>query len=218
MHQSSSNIKCLIIGGGGHAKVLIDTISSRGLVRIIGILDPEKDKWNTTILGIPIVGDDSAIPELVSQGANAFIVGVGSTGNNQLRRRLFELGTQYGLEPIKAIHINSICSEAIDIGPGSQVLPASIINHGSTIGYNVIINTGSIIEHDCIIESHSHIATGARLCGTVHIGENTHIGAGATILQNIRIGSNVIVGAGSVVLEDIRNNSIVAGVPAIPIK
>ena len=217
MEQTEQNIKCVVMGGGGHARVLIETLLSDRTVQINGILDPDKSKWNTNILEIPILGNDSIIPDLISQGVNYFAVGIGSVGNNQLRRELFELALSYGLKPLTGIHSSSICSESANIGPGSQIFPGAIINYGSQIESNVIINTGAIVEHDCIIESHSHIATGARLCGTVKIGEESHIGAGAIILQNVQIGTCSIIGAGAVVLHDVENNSIVAGIPARPI-
>ena len=50
------------------------------------------------------------------------------------------------------------------------------------------------------------------------IKKGASIGSSSTILCGITVGENAIVGAGSVVTKDVPANSIVAGVPAKPMK
>ena len=50
------------------------------------------------------------------------------------------------------------------------------------------------------------------------IKKGASIGSSSTILCGITVGENAIVGAGSVVTKDVPSNSIVAGVPAKPLK
>ena len=208
-------IHCIILGGGGHAGVLIDSLQQANHpARLMAILDANQSRWGQSLLGVPILGGDDLLPELINQGANAFIVGLGSVGNNQPRRRLFELGLSYNLSPQLVQHPKAILSPAAKIGLGVQLLPGCIITSGALLGDNVIINSGAIVEHDCQIGDHVHIATGARLASTVTIGVSAHIGAGATIRQCIRIGEGAVVGAGAVVVKDVEPYTVVTGVPA----
>lgn len=50
------------------------------------------------------------------------------------------------------------------------------------------------------------------------IKKGASIGSSSTILCGVTVGENAIVGAGSVVTKDVPPNSIVAGVPAKPLK
>jgi len=207
---------CVIIGGGGHAKVLIESLQAAQYVGSCVIVDKDKLLWGRQVLGVPVLGDDSLLPELLKQGARFFAVGVGGTGDNGPRRRLFDSAVACGLEPMTVIHPSSIHSPWAKIGMGCQLLPGSIVNAGADIGTNVIINSGSIIEHDCLIGDHVHVASGAVLASTVRVGAGAHIGCGATVRQTISIGEGAVVGAGAVVVKDVPPHITVVGVPAQP--
>jgi sugar O-acyltransferase (sialic acid O-acetyltransferase NeuD family) len=210
--------KCIILGGGGHARVLIDCLNSSGIGKIYGILDRDERSWKSMLMDIPILGGDNLLPQLVTNGVNCFAIGLGSTQDNHSRQRLFELGLCHQLKPLTIIHPKSICSPWAKIGEGAQLLPGSIVNAGVELGLNVIINSGSIVEHDCTIGDHAHIATGAKLCGTVKIGNRVHIGTGAIIRQSIFIGEDAIIGAGAVVVKDVSAHTVVVGNPAKPLE
>ncbi|OGX04566.1 MAG: hypothetical protein A3G87_05960 [Omnitrophica bacterium RIFCSPLOWO2_12_FULL_50_11] len=209
-----SNLVCVILGGGGHAQVLIDSIQAQDAAVIYGVLDRDSSLWGKEVLGVPIVGDDLLLPEVVSRGVNCFAVGMGSTGDNHARKRLFDLGVAYHLAPLTVIHPRAVCSKWARVGAGSQLMPGSIVNAGATVGMNVIVNTGAIVEHDCVLRDHVHVATGARLASTVEVGPGAHVGAGAVVKQCIVIGEGAVVGAGAVVVEDVSAFTVVAGVPA----
>lgn len=53
---------------------------------------------------------------------------------------------------------------------------------------------------------------------TVTLDDDCWIGAGAIILPGVTIGKMAIVGAGAVVTKNVKSNTVVAGVPAKPIK
>ena len=208
---------CIILGGGGHARVLIDCILLSGIAIPWKVLDADQSRWGQNLLGTPILGDDTLLPELVRQGGTCFAVGLGSIGNHLPRWRLFELGLSYQLEALTVIHPAAVCSSFATLGPGAQVFPGGIINAGAQLGANVIINSGAIVEHDCLLGDHVHVATGARLASSVHVGMGAHIGAGATIRQGITIGESALVGAGAVVVKDVQAHTTVVGVPARPL-
>lgn len=206
--------KCIILGGGGHARVLIDCIQTGNAVQIHGILDPDQGRWGQTMLDVQILGGDQLLAEMESLGVRYFVVGLGSVGDSAARRRLFEDGQTYGLQPMTVIHPACVHSSRAMIGQGAQLLAGSILNAGTVIGKNVIVNTAAVIEHDCQVEDHAHIATGAKLAGNVHVGSGAHIGIGAAIRQGIVVGEGAVVGAGAAVVQDVPPHTVVVGVPA----
>jgi UDP-perosamine 4-acetyltransferase len=204
----------VILGGGGHAQVVLDCIQASGGAKPLGILDNDPSRWGQMLLGVSISGGDDLLPKLKRRGVRHFVVGLGSTGDNAPRRRLFDLGLGNDLYPMTVIHPSAICSPWAKIAAGAQLLPGSIVNAGATLGANVIVNSGAIVEHDCCVSDHSHVAPGARLGANVHVGEMAHIGLGACVRQGLCIGRNSIVGVGAVVVKDVPDNVVVAGAPA----
>ena len=211
---SDQNTRIVVLGGGGHAKVVVDTITYLDAIDCIGVLDNDPSLWGTCISGAPILGNDDIIPDLISQGVSGFIVGIGSIGDNKPREYLFKLGIRYGLKPVSVIHPSAVCSQFSVIGRGSVVFPLAVINASAELGINVIVNTSAIVEHDCYLGDHSHVASGGRLCGAVELGDRAHVGAGATVLQGVIVGTGAIVGAGSVVVDNVPSGTVVAGIPA----
>jgi UDP-perosamine 4-acetyltransferase len=209
---------CIILGGGGHARVLIDSIQACRLAIIRGVLDADRSLWGQSILGVEVLGADDLLNGISEQGVNHFAVGLGSVGDSHLRERLFEEGLARGLKPLTVKHPSAVCSAWAEVGSGAQLFPASVVNANAVLGQNVIINSGAIVEHDCVIGAHTHIATGAKLSGAVEVGAGAHIGAGAVVRQDIRIGERAIVGAGACVVKDVAPGTLVVGVPARELK
>jgi sugar O-acyltransferase (sialic acid O-acetyltransferase NeuD family) len=211
-------VQCIIFGGGGHAKVVIECLKAANSELICAILDQDRSLWGQEVTGVPVLGDESLLQKLVSEGARFFVVAIGSVGDSRIRRQMFEKGVAHNLEPFTVIHPNAIRSPRAIIGPGTQLMPGSIVNVDAQIGKNVIVNTGVIIEHDCRVGDHVHLATGAVLAGGVTVGHDAHIGCGATVRESIFIGDRAIVGAGSLVIKDVPADAVVTGVPAKPRK
>ncbi len=204
--------KILLLGGGGHAKVVISIIRESNEYIIKGIVDKEEN-IGKKILGIPILYTDSELPSLRKKIDYAF-VSVGSVGNPNLRIRLFNILNDLDYNIPYIISKYTIIKENVKIGKGSIIMPGVIVEPDVKIGENCIINTGAVIEHDCIIGDHVHIAPGVTLSGSVRVGRASHVGTGASIVQGIRIGENSIIGAGAVVVKDTPDNVKAYGVPA----
>lgn len=212
--------RAVILGCGGHCRVLLDSIIRLGdeNLKIECFLDANKDIWGYEIEGIKIKGGDELLPELKKSGINYFVVGLGGIGNCLPRAKLFDIGVSQRLAPLTIIDPTAIVSKNAKIAQGAQILAGAIINSGAIIGENSIINTGAIVEHDCKIGSSVHIAPGVVLSGNVEIGDLSHIGTGASVIQGIKIGRMAIVGAGSAVIKNVLDNTTVVGVPAKEIR
>ncbi len=216
--QGQGKRPCLILGGGGHAQVVIESLQASGVATPYAVLDLDPSLWGKELLGVPILGGDDLLPDLVGRGITCFVVGLGGIGDNRPRCRLFELGIASGLTPITVCHPSVVQSPSAKIGAGSALFPNAVVNAGVVLGVNVIVNTGAIVEHDCVLGDHVHVATGARLASTVSVGAYAHIGAGATVRQCISVGEGAIVGAGAVVVKDVEPWTAVVSVPACPIR
>ncbi len=191
----------ILIGAGGHAKVIAEVIElSGGTVQQM----VDADRSITEVIGYPVTQE---IP-----GGYPIIIAI---GNNHLRKSVAEeskaeLGT--------AIHPSANISKRSLIDKGSVVMAGVSINSGTTIGKHCIINTNASVDHDCLIGDFVHISPNAALAGNVMIGEGSHIGIGSSVIQGIHIGKWVTIGAGAVIIEDIPDHAVVVGVPGKIIK
>jgi sugar O-acyltransferase (sialic acid O-acetyltransferase NeuD family) len=202
----------IVIGGGGHAKVLVSGLKKSGTYKIIGYTD-KTDRGS--ILGVPYLGKDDILAELKEENKKCqAAIGLGTVGKTEERRRLKDLLDGLGFELPAIISEHALVGEEVTLGDGTVIFDGAIINPGSTVGVCGIINTNSTVEHDCRISDYVHIATGATVSGGVHIGENCFIGAGASVVQYVTICRNCIVGAGAVVHKDILEPGTYAGNPA----
>jgi sugar O-acyltransferase (sialic acid O-acetyltransferase NeuD family) len=209
---------CVILGGGGHAAVLVEALRAAGAAAALAILDADCSRWGQDVLGVPVRGGDDLLPTLHGQGADCFVVGLGATGVGHARRRMFEYGVSCGLEPLTVVHPAAVISPSARMGRGCQVLAGSVVQARAVLGDNVIVNTGAIVEHDCVLGDDVHLATGARLAGGVSVGRGSLVGLGAAVLQGLHVGEDAIVGGGAVVVRDVPDGVVVAGVPARPLR
>lgn len=198
----------ILLGGGGHAKVLIDSILSGTEYVIEAIIDIDPNLRR--LYDIPVKGQDY----LKESRCRRLAVAIGTIKASQKRKRLFELYKRAGFSFPVIKHRSATVARDVVFGEGTQVMANVTVNPGARTGENVILNTASVIEHDCIIGAHTHIAPRALLCGSVETGTCCHIGAGALLLQGIRIGDHATVGAGSVVTATVAKGSTVVGCPA----
>lgn len=208
----------IVLGAGGHAKVIVDIIKKYyKQYNLVGLLAKTNEK-NKQVLGTTVLGTDNLLEELFHQGIHKAIIGIGMIKDYRPRERLYQLVKHFGYQCINVIHQECIVSDYVVFGEGNVFLAGAIINADVIIGNNCIINTGSIIEHDSILGNNIHIGPGAILGGEVIVEDNCMIGMGANIIQGVKVERASIVGAGSVVISNVPAHSIVAGVPAKIIK
>jgi sugar O-acyltransferase (sialic acid O-acetyltransferase NeuD family) len=200
----------LIIGAGGHAKVVADIFLCQG-VRVLGFLDDDPSTWGKTLLGLPILGHSSTAQDHAPDG---LILGI---GDNQARSKLAERVWVAGVPWVTAIHPSATIAASVRLGQGVVVAAGVVINPDTVIGDHVIINTGATVDHDCVIEDYAHIAPGVHLCGGVRMGRGTLVGVGASAVPCVSIGEWAVIGAGAAVVKDIPGHVSAMGVPAVPL-
>ncbi len=196
-----------MVGAGGHAKSVLDIALQNSEYEIVGCLDVKPG----TLLGVPILGTDELLPQLINSGVRYIFIAL---GNNLLRKKLFDYSSQLGYHAATIIHKSATISPNAIVGAGTCVMAGATINAGSTVGTNCIVNTNASIDHDCQIGNHAHLAPGVTLSGYVTCGEGVHIGTGSCIIDRITIGEGCYIGAGSVVVKNQPGNALVFGNPA----
>lgn len=200
--------KVVIIGAGGHAKVIADIIEKSG-DEIVGFLDDNKEIGTTIIKEYKVIGDlNNRFAMAVTKENLEFIIAI---GDNKKRE---EISHSPNLKFYTAIHPSAQIGLDVEIKEGTVVMANVCINSSAKIGKHCIINTGAIIEHDNIIEDFVHISPNVALGGTVKIGESTHVGIGSIVKNNITICKNCTIGAGAVVVKNIIEEGTYVGVPA----
>ncbi len=206
----------IILGAGGHAKVLIDTLQ-RQSANILGVTDPDPELHGKDVLGIPIIGDDNSI---LQYGVNDILLvnGLGKVNHSNKRMQIYDTFKERGYIFIGVIHPSAVISSGAYLAEGVHVMAGAIIQTLATVGVNTIINTRASIDHECIVGNHCHVAPGVTISGGVEIGDNVLIGAGATIIQGVKLGIHCVVAAGAVVIRDVPDGVTVMGIPAKVVK
>lgn len=198
----------IILGAGGHAKVIADIIQKSG-DSVYGFLDDNIDIGTHIIDSYKVIGKINDCNKFKNTIDNIkFVIGI---GNNSIRK---QIGEKYNLDYYIAIHPTACVGMEVSIDNGTVIMPYACINASSKIGKHCIINTGALIEHDNKISDYVHISPNAALAGSVTVGEGTQVGINATVKNNINITNDCIIGAGAVVVKNIDKSGIYVGVPA----
>ena len=205
--------KLVIIGPGGHSRVVIDSALRAGF-SIEGVVDPEYSGKKEQILGIPVLGDTSILDKMDPGQISVFV----AIGSNRKREEWMGTVAEKGFSIPTILHPTAIISSHAEIEAAVIINAGAIINAGVKIGSGSIINTGVIIDHETSVGKCTHVAPGCNISGRVKIGTRTFIGTGTSIIDYITIGDDVMVGAGSVIINDIANGTTVVGVPGRVIK
>lgn len=194
----------VVMGAGGHAKVVISTLQAAGHTVVAAYADDEA-RWGCEILGVPVRGP------LAAAGEAGVASGVIAIGCNETRKKVARV---VNLRWLTVVHPAAWVAPDAQLGEGTVVLAGAIVQPGCVVGRHVIINTAATIDHDCVIKDCAHIAPGVHLAGNVRVGEGAFLGIGCTAIPSRKIGAWTIVGAGAVVVRDLGDGVIAYGVPA----
>jgi len=197
----------LVVGAGGHAKVVVATLRALGM-SIAGCLDDDLERVEQTVLGAAVLGP----VELVKEHAGPAVLGI---GGNAVRQRL---ASEYpGVEWISVVHPAATVHASVELGPGTVVFAGAVLQPDVQVGRHAIVNTSSSVDHDCQVGDFSHLAPGVHLSGGVTIEEGGFLGVGSCAVPGTTVGAWGTVGAGAVIVQDLPPNVTSVGVPARPL-
>lgn len=192
----------IIIGAGGHGRVLGDTAKLVGYTDISFMDDNLQNN-------LSVIGTTKDIGKYAN--SHDFFVAV---GNNLIRQAICNHVKSLGAGLISLVHPKATVAENVKVGDGVAIMAGAVVNNGAVLGDGVIVNTCASVDHDCIVGDYSHVSVGAHLAGTVKVGSGVMIGAGATVINNVSLCDRAVIGAGAVVIKDVEEEGTYVGVPA----
>lgn len=198
--------KLILIGAGGYAKSVIDSIDYYNY-DLVGFIDEFKSEKSH--LGIPVLA--SSIEELKKPEQYVYFIAI---GNNINRKRWYDILVDKKLRIINVVDKSAIVSPKATLGTGCFIGKFAVVNSKAVVGDNCIINTRALVEHGCTVSDHVNLSTNAVINGDVHIGIGSFVGSCSVTIGQLSIGEWSTVGAGAVVLKNVDNGVTVAGVPA----
>ncbi|WP_294707357.1 hypothetical protein [uncultured Fusobacterium sp.] len=171
-------IETILVGVGGHGKVVLDAVLSNSNIniKIIGFLD---DGEIEEIMGIKKLGN---IKDYIKYKDKKFHIAI---GNNVFREKLSKEISEKNL--ITIIHKTAYVSSMSNIGNGSYIGAMSVINPRCKIGKGCIVNTGTIVEHDCYIGDYSHLSYRVLVGSESKISSKTMIEMGKILERNSNV-------------------------------
>ena len=203
--------RLIVIGGGEHARVVIEAVQSAASHQLLGFIDSEQGEETSRRLGVSHLGDESALD--AHPGA-LYVLGFGALAGRARRVEAVErLVPRLGGWAI-VVHATAWISPTAIIGPGTVILARAVVQTGARIGAHCVVNTGAIVEHDVVLGDHAQLAPGAILGGGARVGPLAYLGLGAVVRDHTAIGARATVGMGAVVVADVPEGAQVLGVPA----
>ncbi len=197
--------KIIIVGAGGHGKVVLDILLEAGRP-VLGFVDDDPAKKGKKVLGYKVLGG----VDVLSKGMSAAL----GIGDNRARGRVYDALLARGVKVESAIHPKAAVSRFAKLGPGVAVVAGAAVNPDAVLAEGVVVNTGAGVDHDCRLEKFCQIWPGAHLAGNVQVGAYAYVGTGASVVPGRRIGAGAVVGAGAAVVRDVPDGTTAAGVPA----
>lgn len=208
-------MQVVIIGAGGHGKVVLDILRAAGRYEPVGFLDADPALAGTVVGGLPVLGPANLLPRLRQQKVRGAVVAI---GDNRARREYAGLVREYGLERVSAVHPAASVSPTARLGANVVVAAGAVVCTEARVDDSAVVNTAAVVDHEGHVGEAAHVAPAACLAGRVRVGPLAFVGIGAQVIQCRSVGEGSVVGAGAVVIEDVPPWATVVGVPARVIK
>jgi UDP-perosamine 4-acetyltransferase len=204
-------MQIVIIGAGGHGKVVADIIRASSEWDPVCFVDANPALVGKTILRLPVVGQANLLPKIRSQGVVAAVIAI---GDNRARATYARMAAQLGFQLPAIVHPSAIVSPTATLGANVVVAAGVVVGVEASVTDHAILNTGCVVDHECRIGEAAHIGPAAALAGRVSVGSGAFVGLGSRVIQCLSIGRDATVGAGAVVTRDVPDGVTVIGVPA----
>jgi acetyltransferase EpsM len=211
----------VVVGGGEHARVVVDAARASGDWEVLGIVDADPVERTRSLLSLDHLGTDAeylaSVVDVSPDRRAALVLGIGSVGVPVARRAAV---ARYDVAEAGAwaaiVHPFAWVSPAAVLGPGAVVLAGAVVNAGAEIGAQAIVNSRAVVEHDAVVGAFAHLGPGAILGGAARLGEGAFAGMGCLIRDHVIVGPDTVVGMGAAVTADVPSGVTVVGVPARP--
>jgi UDP-N-acetylbacillosamine N-acetyltransferase len=208
MLTKTTHKRLLIIGSGGHGRVVADYAELLCHYREISFLDDSFGNNNTNGKWL-VIGARNSWKEHISD--SDFIVAFSS---NIDRALMLNTLTSANVSIVNIIHPRAVISKNVTLGLGITICANAVVNVGTQLSDGCIINTAATIDHDCFIGQCVHISPGVHLAGGVRVGKNSWLGIGSSVIEGVNLAENIQVAAGAVVIKAEQSNALYMGVPA----
>ena len=207
MKKKKKNKRLVILGAGGHGRVVADIARCQKTYKTIVFLDDAL--VGVTVGEVAVIGRTEDASNL-AEGSDFFV----AVGDNAVRERLLCALLQKELPLATLIHPSAVVARDALVAPGCAVMAGAVLGVGATLSQGCIVNTCASVDHDCRLEAFCHVAVGAHLAGSVSLGQRVLIGAGATVRDGVSIASDCVLGAGAVAARSLTERGVYVGVPA----
>jgi UDP-N-acetylbacillosamine N-acetyltransferase len=203
--------KAIIIGAGGHCRVILSLLAACGIHEVLGIVDRENTYTEEVIMGVRVIGSINFLQTLTNiSDLDVFL----AIGDNILRRTLWHRVRALGLALPNLISPQALIDPNASLGSANVICARAFIGPEAVLGNNNLVNTAAVLEHNVKIGSHCHFAPSSTVAGRTIIGDGCFLGAGATIIDKIKLSTEITIGAGSTVIRDISSRGVYVGIPA----
>jgi len=206
----------VVVGGGEHARVIVDCALSRpDRWAIVGYADHAESAETSERFGIPWLGDDTTA--IARAPADAyFVLGVGGLGPSPRRREVVArlAAAAPSLRWATVVHARAVVADTASLGDGVVIFAGSVINTGAIVGAHAVVNTGALVEHDVSVGAFAFLGPGTVIGGGVAIGEGAFLGLGCRVRDHVTVGAGALIGMGAVVVGDVPDGALAVGVPA----
>lgn len=155
----------LIIGAGGHGRVVKEIAEDIGIFDRIDFVDDNSPN---------AVGTTEDLAHLKQQYQSAVV----AIGDYHVRKMYIEKLREFGYHIVTLIHPEAHVSKSARIGEGTVIEPKAVVHTGATVGVGCIISIGAVLDHDVTAQDYVHVNAGAVCMAGSRISEGTKIDAG----------------------------------------
>jgi len=167
------NKNLLILGAGGHGRVVKETAKAMGIFERIDFLDDNPDCEGA----IGLCSDNEKFAGAYSYAFPAF-------GDNELRMNWIELLKENCFTIPVLIHPTAFISPSSSVYPGTVVEAKAVVNTNSVIERGCIVSVGAIVDHDTFVGYGCNIACGAIVKANCVIKACTKVESGKVITRD----------------------------------